>query len=119
MVNQRHEPSPISLSTVCLVAIAAYFCFSASLKMDALGLQEKEKSEGWIKCLESYTHQVCSSDQGGETSQVCSKLFDCIKEGSNLPLPQKTIFVVESMMKEAGTIGVPLLLIYLLIKGLT
>ena len=122
--NYFHAPEgqqlKISLPTIGFLLLLFYFVVSGSLKMKALENNDEQKQSKWNKCLEDYVHNVCPVKRGeiGDASHECSELLECIKDGSTISMPEKSVFLIENTLKEAGAIGIPILLIYLLLKNL-
>ena len=109
----------ISWPTIILLVIMGYFLISGSMKLKMMDEHDQARTQKWSKCLEDYVHNVCpvkhTKDKKG---QECFQLLECIKCGQSVSLPEKSVFLVENTLKEAGTIAIALLLIYFLFKNL-
>ena len=88
--------------------------------MKVLKNNDEQKQSKWNKCLKDYVHNACpvKREEIGDGSHEYWELPECIKDGSTISMPEKSLFLIENTLKETGTIGVQILLIHLLSKGL-
>ena len=108
-----------SWTTILFVFLAGYLIICAGMKMEGLQNKQEEKANNWGKCLDSYTSQVCTlkdTADRGQDERGCSQLFECIRAGERVSLPEQLVFMIENTFKDVGVIGVPLLLLVIAIR---
>ena len=111
---QRHQ---ISWLSVCVLALMGYLLIVDSLKLKALEEQENEKRQVWRSCLTNFGNAACSlSPSHLEADSNCTQLLDCIRDGESMPAGEKMVFLLENTLKQFGTICVPMVLGFWLLK---